>query len=230
MTSAPPCPVCLRPGPRLLLRLDRDYLRCDRCLATFVPPEHWPNPEAERREYALHRNDIEDPGYRAFLARLARPMLDRLELGASGLDYGCGPGPALAAMLREKGHEMASWDPLFAPDRSVLTRTYDFITCTEVIEHLQRPRETFAEFARLLQPGGWLGLTTCFQTDDARFAGWHYRRDPTHILFWRRTTLRLLAAELGWSIEFPAANVALLRTPLASAEPAARRRARAGAR
>lgn len=207
------CPVCLRIGPRLLIRLDRDYLRCSRCEATFVPPAQWPDAATERREYELHRNAVDDPGYRAFLARLAEPLSRRLAPGSSGLDYGCGPGPALAAMLQEAGHQVALWDPMFAPDRAVLDQTYDFITCTEVIEHLRDARAVFAELARLLRPGGWLGLTTCFQTDDARFAGWHYRRDPTHILFWRRRTLGHLADTLGWGLEFPVDNVALLQRP-----------------
>ena len=209
-----PCPVCEQHGPRLLARLDeRDYLRCRRCAATYLPPEQRPNREAERREYRLHRNAVDDPGYRAFLARLTVPLLERLDPDAEGLDYGCGPGPALAAMLHEAGHPMALWDPLFAPDRSVLQRRYDFITCTEVIEHLHHPRQVFEQLQCLLHPGGLLGLTTCFQTDDARFAGWHYRRDPTHVLFWRRETLEFLAGQLGWSILFPADNVALLQLP-----------------
>lgn len=210
----PACPVCTRPEPRLLIHIDqRDYLRCDDCLATFLPAAQRPGPELERREYELHQNEVDDPGYRRFLARLVVPLLERLEPTAEGLDYGCGPGPALAAMLREAGHSMSLWDPLFAADPRVLRRQYDFITCTEVIEHLHQPRQTFAELQDLLRPGGLLGLTTCFQTDDARFANWHYRRDPTHVLFWRRETLQYLAGQLGWSIDFPVDNVAILQRP-----------------
>jgi hypothetical protein len=33
------------------------------------------------------------------------------------------------------------------------------------------------------------------------------------VLFWRRETLRYLAAELTWSIEFPADNVAMMQRP-----------------
>jgi len=32
-----------------------------------------------------------------------------------GLDYGCGPGPTLSVMLREKGFKMADYDPFFKP-------------------------------------------------------------------------------------------------------------------
>jgi hypothetical protein len=48
-----------------------------------------------------------------FSASLAGPLLARLAPASQGLDYGCGPGPALAAMLAEAGHAVALYDPLF---------------------------------------------------------------------------------------------------------------------
>ena len=64
---------------------------------------------------------MNDAGYRRFLSKLADPLMARLAPGARGLDYGCGPGPALAAMLREAGHEVALYDPFFAPDPAPLS-------------------------------------------------------------------------------------------------------------
>ena len=54
---------------------------------------------------------------------------------------------------------------------------------------------------------------TIFQTDDARFAGWHYRRDPTHVVFYRESTLAFIANRIGWTMEIPRANVAIFRKP-----------------
>lgn len=106
----------------------RDYWRCDTCEATFVPPAQRPTVADERAEYLLHRNDADDPAYLRFLSRLAAPLLQRLPPGAEGLDHGCGPGPALATMLRAAGHRVALYDPFFAPDTTALAHTYDFIT------------------------------------------------------------------------------------------------------
>ena len=39
---------------------------------------------------------------------------------------------------------------------------------------------------------------TCFQNADDRFATWHYRRDPTHVVFYREETFAWLAAHFGW--------------------------------
>ena len=210
------CPVCLEAAPRSFMHVDgRDYWRCDACEATFVPPEQWPTVANERAEYLLHHNDADDPGYLRFLSRLAAPLLQRLPPGAEGLDHGCGPGPALAAMLRAAGHRVALYDPFFAPDAAVLVRRYDFITCTEVVEHFHFPAAEFARFDRLLRPGGWLGVMTCFQTDDARFAAWHYRRDPTHVVFYREATFRRIAQRFGWRCEIPCKDVVLLHKPAA---------------
>lgn len=190
---------------------DLQYWRCDRCSARFLQPDQRPAPTVEHAHYLTHRNDPDDPGYRGFLAKLADPLLERLPPAASGLDYGCGPGPALAAMLREAGHEVALYDPFFRPDPAALQRTYDFITCTEVAEHFHRPAQEFDRLDRLLRPGGWLAVMTGFQTDDARFVDWHYRRDPTHVVFYREETFRWIAARHGWGCEIPAKDVVLMR-------------------
>ncbi|MBN2536972.1 methyltransferase domain-containing protein, partial [candidate division WOR-3 bacterium] len=88
---------------------------------------------------------------------------------------------------------------------------YDFITCCETAEHFHRPADEFERLDRLLLPGGRLGVMTRFLADDVRFADWAYRRDPTHVVFYREATFRCLAARLGWECEFPGPDVALLR-------------------
>lgn len=217
---APVCPVCLDAAPRLFIEVGaRDYRRCVRCEATFLLPAQRPPVAAECAEYLLHRNDPADPGYRRFLARLAEPLCARLAPASAGLDYGCGPGPALADMLRGAGHTVRVYDPLFAPDAGVLAQRYDFVTCTEVVEHFHHPAAEFARLDALLRPGGWLGITTCFQTDDARFVGWHYRRDPTHVVFYRESTFHHLARRFGWRCHIPRKDVVLMHKPVAPGLP-----------
>lgn len=206
------CPVCEASAARLFLRVDtRDYWRCRACQSTFLDPAQLPDPDAERAQYQLHHNKPGDEGYRRFLGRLATPLLERLPPVRHSLDYGCGPGPALAAMLREAGHLVALYDPFFFDDLTVLTESYDFITCTEVAEHFHRPAEEFRRLNSLLRPGGLLAVMTSFQTDDARFVNWHYRRDPTHVVFYREATFHHLAGQYGWTCEIPGQHVVLLR-------------------
>lgn len=209
------CPVCRAPGPRVFGRFDgRGYWRCDPCQATGLDAVHFPDAAAELAQYRHHDNQIHDPGYRRFLSKLADPLLALLPPGARGLDYGCGPGPALAMMLTEAGHRMALYDPFFHPDPAPLAQRYDFITCTEAAEHFHRPAEEFDRLGALLNPGGWLAVMTSFQTEDARFEGWQYRKDPTHVVFYRAATFARIAGARGWSCVCPVKDVALMRRPV----------------
>ena len=194
----------------------RDYWRCERCKATFLDPLQLPSAESEQQEYQLHQNDVNDDGYRQFLRRVSEPLLQRLKPAQHGLDFGCGPGPALADMLTQAGHQMSLYDPVFQPDTQALNRTYDFITCTEVAEHFHHPAQEFDRLNSLLKPGGWLAMMTSFQTDDSAFANWHYRRDPTHVVFYREETFYWLASHYGWQCEIPVKNVVLLQKQVRS--------------
>ncbi|MGM0675415.1 MAG: class I SAM-dependent methyltransferase [Spirochaetota bacterium] len=192
---------------------ERVYGRCRACEATFLSPAQFPTPEQERTRYESHQNAVDDPGYRSFLNRLAAPMIARLPPQSRGLDFGCGPGPALAHMLRDAGHHVSCYDPFFAPDTAVLETSYDFITATEVVEHLHEPASTFELLDALMRPGALLGIMTEFLTDDSRFAGWYYRNDISHVVFYTARTLKRLAERMGWEIEIPRKNVAIFSKP-----------------
>jgi hypothetical protein len=208
-----PCPVCRGAGAAFMHVEGRDYGRCDACFARYVARRHLPDRATEAAQYDLHQNRVDDPSYRRFLSKLADPLLERLAPGARGFDYGCGPGPALAAMLAEAGHPTAIFDPVYAPDPAPLAQSHDFITCTEVAEHFHDPAAEFDRLAAMLNPGGWLAVMTSFQTDDARFAAWQYRRDPTHVVFYRAATFDHIARTHGLSCEVPCKDVALMRRP-----------------
>jgi SAM-dependent methyltransferase len=116
-------------------------------------------------------------------------------------------------MLEEQGFPMRIFDPFFAPDTEALDHDYDFITCTETAEHFFDPGREFRRLDRLLRPGGWLGVMTEVVDEDRSFQEWYYVRDPTHVAFYRRSTLEWIATSFGWSVEFPHRNVALFRKP-----------------
>lgn len=210
----PDCPVCRATRLRSLVRIGgKQYWACQNCAARFLDPSHYPTIADERAHYDLHENDPDDPAYRAFLGRLATPLLAKLPAGQTILDYGAGPGPALAAMMREAGHDVTIYDPIYAADAAAIGKTYDAIACTETAEHFHDPANEFRRLDRLLRPGGWLGVMTCFQTDDAKFAGWHYRKDPTHVVFYRTETFQWIAGKFGWACEIPAKDIVLMQKP-----------------
>lgn len=112
-------------------------------------------------------------------------------------------------MLAERGFPTNDYDPHFFPDEAPLSRQYDFLICTEVLEHLRRPAEDLARLDGLLKAGGLLGVMTGVLEDDAAFAGWWYRTDFTHISFYRPETLAWIAERLRWTLSRPSRDVAI---------------------
>ncbi len=206
------CPLCEHIPPQRSITLAQGlYHLCGRCTLVWLDPGQRPSAAAERAHYGTHDNDPADAGYRRFLDRLATPLEAVLTPGSRGLDFGCGPGPALARMLEERGFRVSVHDPFFAPDRQVLDGRYDFITCTETAEHFHNPRREFGLLDDMLLPGGWLGVMTAFRPALTEFAGWHYIRDPTHVCFYSNGAMAWIAAHYGWSLYIPARNVCLFR-------------------
>ena len=117
-------------------------------------------------------------------------------------------------MIEEDGYSAALYDPLFHPDETVLAHTYDFITCTETVEHFATPRADFLRLHQLLAHGAYLAIMTDILEDIRKFPDWYYHRDPTHIAFYTRRTFHWIAEWLDLDVEFPQARVVLLRKPL----------------
>ncbi|WP_417329520.1 class I SAM-dependent methyltransferase [Halomonas cupida] len=189
----------------------RDFFRCGRCDLVAVPPHQRLDPVAEKAIYDQHDNRPDDPGYRAFLARLMVPLGEHLAPRAEGLDFGAGPGPTLSLMFEEAGFMMQVHDPFFAPNPEAMQRQYDFITATEVAEHLFTPGETLGHLVSCLRPGGWLGLMTMRIPED--FANWHYIRDPSHVVFFSDLSLAWFARQHGLTLTLAGREVALLQRP-----------------
>jgi hypothetical protein len=207
-----PCPLCKSVHVDLFEQAhQRDYFICDTCRLIFLEPEQRLAFEDEIARYEAHENDPSHAGYRDFLSRVAEPLSDVLWLGAMGLDYGSGPGPTLSLMLEEKGFPTANYDPHFAPDKTVLRRSYDFITCTETIEHFFYPDEELDRLNHLLRAGGWLAVMTEVWTDAHTLADWSYARDPTHVCFYHMHTMAWIAEHYGWYMQSPHRNVFLFQ-------------------
>lgn len=191
-----------------------DYYQCQRCRLIFAPPKDRPSAEDEFARYETHENDPEDEGYRHFLSQLFNPLNELLAPNSKGLDFGCGPGPTLHRMFEEVGHRMRIYDSFYADDPGVFVETYDFITATEVLEHLFEPGRELQRLWECLRPGGYLGvMTKLAMSDEKHFADWHYRRDLTHVTFYARETFQWLANEWEASLRFYGNRVIILQKP-----------------
>jgi SAM-dependent methyltransferase len=205
------CPLCADLSPHFHADERRDYYRCSICALVFVPPWQHLDYAAQKAQYDQHQNRPDDPSYRRFLSRLFDPLVGKLPPGASGLDFGSGPGPTLSLMFEELGFPMQIYDPLYAPDMTVFEERYDFITSTEVFEHLAHPDQELRRLLALLKPSGWLGLMTKRVDNHAAFTRWHYIQDPTHISFFSEATFAFISARHRLELEFPRADTVLVR-------------------
>lgn len=207
------CPLCSSPSIQAFHRdKKRDYLYCMICHLVFVPPAQHLDPKEEKAIYDLHENQLDDPGYRQFLSRLTIPLQERLSPDASGLDFGCGPGPLLAKMLQEQGYQTAIYDPFYANhEQRLLQGRYDFITCTEVVEHFRQPQQEFQRLFDMLKANGLLGIMTKLVIDADAFSRWHYKNDLTHISFFSQATLKWLANQYHCQLEIIGKDVIIFR-------------------
>jgi hypothetical protein len=133
--------------------------------------------------------------------------------GAHGLDFGCGQTPTLSVLFSEAGYPCADYDLHFANDPSVLEKQYDFLTCSETMEHFQNPHEEFERLLTLVKPGGWIGIMTQLRDSAPEFEKWFYKDDATHLCFFSRKTFQWLEKQYGLHLELHPHGVALFQIP-----------------
>lgn len=210
------CPLCRISEGNPFYQDHREYFRCPNCHLVFVPPKYFLSPKEEQTQYDKHENSADDPRYRRFLGRLFTPLSQRLHPGRYGLDFGSGPGPTLSVMFEGVGHSMKIYDPFYAPDPTPLQQQYDFITASEVVEHLHYPQRELDRLWSCLRPTGLLGIMTKRVIDQEAFSRWHYKNDPTHVCFFSIETFKWLANHWSATLIVPDNDVVLFQKDTAS--------------
>ena len=206
------CPVCHSNDTKIYTKIvSKKYWECFFCFAKFLDRCHFLSIQDEYTHYCTHQNEIYDSKYRKLLSKLSTPLKSNLTNHKVGLDYGCGRGPALAVMLEENGYQMHKYDPFFFPNKNIFSKKFDFITCSETVEHFYNPSSEFIMFDKILKPKGIIAIMTNFLNKDLKFEDWYYRQDPTHVVFYSITTFETIARKRGWEVQFPATNVVLFK-------------------
>lgn len=206
------CPLCNYDNDNMFYKDKiRSYYQCSNCKLIYVPTKDLLSPEVEKSRYDKHQNNPSDQNYRKFLNRMLKPMLEHISKGDNGLDFGSGPGPTLSLMFEESGYDMEIYDHFYANNPAVLEKEYDFITTTEVAEHLHKPKVTLDKLWSILKSGGTLGIMTKLSTGVEDFPKWHYKNDDTHVCFFARESFEWLAKQWDADTEFIGNDVLLLK-------------------
>lgn len=197
-----PCPLC---QSNEVMKLQEPaspvYFICRICALIFIHDNFIPTPEKEKQRYDLHQNSLEDAGYvqmfERFLDDFVTPFVHS---GVTALDFGSGPVPVLQFLMERREYHTDIYDPYYAPEKVYEGKKYGLITCTETLEHIRNPIETFNLFSSLLSSGGKLAIMTLFHPGIEAFPQWWYRRDPTHIRFYSKETFHWIERHIPFRI------------------------------
>lgn len=206
------CPLCNSNSNFYHQDNRRRYFNCTYCDLVFVEPTMLPSAREEKAEYDLHQNAFDDQGYIQFLNRMVIPIEQYIDKPSEGLDFGCGPNAVLASLLENRGYTMTTYDPYYANHKNVLSaeREYNFIVCTEAIEHFHQPKREWELWQTLLKPKGWIAIMTKRVINKDRFASWHYKNDQTHVSFFSDNTFKYLAEKYHFSLKLVSSDIVLL--------------------
>lgn len=159
----------------------------------------WPDHEQEKARYLQHLNDVNDPRFQAFVSPITERVAAGFDAQHKGLDFGAGHAPVITHVLRQKGYDIACYDPMFFADDSLLTNEYDYICSCEVIEHFHHPASEFSRLRQMLKPGGSLLCMTELYHEGIDFHRWNYKNDPTHVFIYHRNTISYIADKYNFN-------------------------------
>lgn len=192
------CPLCRSTDETVpawvKARPDVRYAHCQVCDLIFLDAHFYLGSEEEKTRYAKHNNTIENQG--TMFVPVIESLRD-LSKSARILDFGCGPQPVLAQMLKQQGYDVSYFDPFFFPDQNIFKQTFDAITCTEALEHFFSPRAELERLLSLLDPGGRLIVMTGMHQGKNMFLNWWYAKDPTHVCFFSWKTFAFIAQQFA---------------------------------
>lgn len=207
-----PCTLCGEESRELFfIDKKREFFLCTRCGLVFVPEKYYLSEKEEKDRYDLHENTPDNSGYMEFLKNFADIALDHATPPGRGLDFGSGPVPVLADLLRTRGFDMSVYDPFYSPGHRVFDDKYHLITMMEVMEHLMDPMKEIRRLRGCLEPGGVIAVRTeTVPENREKFRPWSYKNDLTHICFFSPRVFRWMAGEIGFRLLFPAPHVVLM--------------------
>jgi len=193
------CSLCNSPTVIFLKSNFKEYFQCENCEAILLNSNNYPSPSEEVLRYKEHNNDVNDIRYQKFVCPIVNAVQQDFDSTKSGLDFGCGTGPVITKLLRDKSYPITTYDPFFDNKPEVLKTNYDFIVCCEVIEHFHNPLKEFKLLKSLLKPNGKLYCMTDLFSKNIDFEKWYYKDDNTHVIFYHQNTFDWIKENISFS-------------------------------
>jgi glycosyltransferase involved in cell wall biosynthesis/ADP-heptose:LPS heptosyltransferase/chemotaxis methyl-accepting protein methylase len=195
------CPVCGTSAPVVVVKRGQIYHGCPACACVFTAHI---NPEvmATENSGAPTRHDQNQDAQR--LSRLMGALSYRPE---KLVDFGCGHGET-TRFLQSKGFNVVGIDQDTEVQLGDLGgESVDGILMVEVIEHLYEPHGIFAQFKRILKPGGVIYVEGSF-ADNKNLVEWPYL-DPAigHCTLHTLRSMALIAAKNGFKLNWMSQHV-----------------------
>lgn len=180
----------------------KEYQKCLSCGYIYLEEIFYVDEARQKKHYDKHDNSFESIGYvkmfEDLIGEFVTPYKSDIK---TALDFGCGRGEVLPALLERENILCDKYDIFYFPQKVYEDKSYDLIVSTEVFEHLQNPYDTLKELFAHMKKGSYLLLMTIFHPDnDEEFFKWWYIRDVTHIGFFNLSTFKHLSSTLNLKI------------------------------
>jgi 2-polyprenyl-3-methyl-5-hydroxy-6-metoxy-1,4-benzoquinol methylase len=222
------CPVCQSPQQEWFRKHGRQLVYCLRCRLVTVPAGVMVTSdgssiyESDTNIFFQDGNEqyyLDETNYRSCTLKV-RWLQRYLKPGARLLDAGANFGHFLKVaqqVFQAVGFDISpqavAWSrtnlgvsnqtaSIYEPPAD-LPAPFEAITCWDVIEHLEDPLEALAQLHRLLQPGGYLFLSTPDAGSlVARCLGrhWHYIDPIQHVNLFNEHNLALALRKVGFAM------------------------------
>lgn len=180
------------------------YHRCEACGFIFTEDfDHWTK-EDFRREIYNDEYHLADPGWIDGIREGDNAKTTSIVMGQyqakTVLDYGGGHG-GMAEMLRARGIEAETYDPLFS--EGLPPDTFDLVTAFEVFEHSPTPLATLDEAIGMAGPAAPILFTTLLHDNVPRqdVSSWYIAPRNGHVSIWTRASLAIAFGKFGWKVK-----------------------------
>lgn len=191
--------------PRQLSGIPIYYHRCLRCGLLFTAAfDQWGPEDFIANIYNNQYSEVDPEDTESRPAENAVFMAGVIENPAAirMLDYGSVNG-RFAELMRLKGVDCQSWNPLADTTRRPIAGAFDIVTAFEVFAHSPDPLTHIAEAISFLRPGGLLVFSTLTLPPDMKdpCGIWYVAPRNGHITIFTELALAHVAHSLGLKLE-----------------------------